>query len=149
MIKIRRFKIADAKATSKLIKNALLKVNSKDYDIKLIRSMCKHFSPKTIIENAKVRIVYVGVLEDKIIGTASIVKNIILTVFVDPKYHGKGIGAKLMQTVEKSAKKKGYKLVKVPSSITAYNFYKKLGYKKVKEVYHKDAGKNIIMKKRI
>jgi len=146
-MQIRKFRREDARKVSNLVRKCLWEVNSKDYSKKVIDFMVSHFSPKSIIDNSKKRKIFVAVEKDKIIGTASIHDNVILTVFVNPKIHGKGIGKKLMKKVENEAKKNGFKSVKLPSSITAIDFYKKLGYQKVKEKYEKNFGKTIIMKK--
>ena len=53
----------------------------------------------------------------------------ILTVFVKPEHHGKGIGNLLIKTIESYAIKSNIKKLVVPSSITAHKFYYKLGYK--------------------
>jgi N-acetylglutamate synthase-like GNAT family acetyltransferase len=146
-MRIRKFKKEDARKVSDLIRKCLREVNSKDYSKKVIDFMISHFSPKTIIANSEKRKIFVAVEKEKIIGTASIHDDVILTVFVNPKIHGKGIGRKLMMKVENEAKKNGFKSVKLPSSITAIDFYKKLGYKKVKEKFEENFGKTIIMKK--
>ncbi|MBU1136114.1 MAG: GNAT family N-acetyltransferase [Nanoarchaeota archaeon] len=146
-MEIRKFKKEDARKVSNLIRKCFREVNSKDYPKKVIDFMCSHFSPKKIIVNSAKRQIFVAVEKDKIIGTVSIHDNIILTVFVNPKIHGKGIGKKLMTKVESEAKKNGFKSVKLPSSITAIDFYKKLGYKKVKVMYELNFGKTIEMRK--
>jgi len=146
-MRIRKFRKEDARNVSDLIRKCLREVNSKDYSKKVIDFMTSHFSHKTIIANSEKRQIFVAVEKEKIIGTASIHDDVILTVFVNPKIQGEGIGKKLMAKVENEAKKNGFKSVKLPSSITAIDFYKKLGYKKVKEKYEENFGKTIIMRK--
>jgi N-acetylglutamate synthase-like GNAT family acetyltransferase len=146
-MQIRRFRKEEAKKVSSLIRKCLREVNSKDYSKKVIDFMCSHFSPKTVIANSEKRRIFVAVEKERILGTASLHDNVILTVFVNPNIQCKGIGRKLMNKVESEAKKNGFKSVKLPSSLTAIDFYKKLGYKKVKEKYDKNFGKTVIMKK--
>lgn len=65
------------------------------------------------------------------------------TVFVLPEYQGKGIGKKIVETLEKDESFLNANKVKVFSSITAVDltavdFYKKLGYHYKKGVFETD-----------
>ncbi len=146
---IRKFKKEDARKVSNMIRKCLLEVNISDYPKKIMDGMVKHFTPSQIIKNSKERDIFVAVENDKILGTASLKENIILTVFVNPNIHGKGIGSKLMNKVEDLARKKGHKTVKLPSSLTSFEFYKRRGYKKVKMLHSDEYGDAIEMKKRL
>jgi predicted GNAT family N-acyltransferase len=48
---------------------------------------------------------------------------------VDPHYHKKGIGRKLVTYAENQLKKTGYKQIEMHARKTAVGFYSKLGYK--------------------
>ncbi|MBD3328633.1 GNAT family N-acetyltransferase [Candidatus Peregrinibacteria bacterium] len=146
MIRIRKFRQRDAQELSALICNTLRLINIRDYSEETIEKMCIHFSPEKLTKIAKDRVCFVAVNENRIIGTASLKDNIILTVFVDAEIQGKGIGSKLINKVENLALKNGYKKVKVPSSLTSVKFYEKLGYSQVEQT-DSDFGKNIIMEK--
>lgn len=148
-MRVRKFKKEDARKVSNLIRKCLSEVNSKNYSKKVIEFMCNHFTPTKLIQNSKERNVFVAVENKKILGTASLTDDVILTVFVNPNFHGKGIGSKLMDTVEDLAKKNGYKTVKLPSSLTSFEFYKRRGYKKVKMLHSEEYGDTIEMKKRL
>lgn len=63
---------------------------------------------------------HIAISDDKLLGTATLVKNDLpsiphnhtpwlASVFVDPKMRRQGIGRKLVQTIEESAKNLGYK----------------------------------------
>lgn len=146
---IRKFKKEDATKVSNLIRKCLKEVNSKDYSKNIINFMCSYFTSGKVEENAKNRDVYVIIEKNKLLGTGALKDNIILSVFIHPKAHRKGIGTKLMNYIEKKARDRKYEFVKVPASITAVGFYKKRGYKKIGEKYIKKFGKNIIMRKRV
>ncbi len=49
-------------------------------------------------------------------------------IFVLPKYQGKGIGRKIIENLEQDEYFFRAKRIEVPASITAVNFYRKLGY---------------------
>jgi GNAT superfamily N-acetyltransferase len=146
-IEIREFRREDAGKVSCLIRKTLIEVNSKDYPQDVIRFLCENYSPQRIIEKSSNRQIYVAVDDGRILGTASLKDDIALGLFVNPEFHGKGIGTKLMSHIEVAARKRGYKSIRLPSSITAYEFYKKLGYKKVRDEYSREFGKAIIMGK--
>ena len=147
MLKIRKFEKKDASIISKLIRRCLLEVNSKDYPQEIIHFAYEHYSSDKIIEKSLKRSVFVAVEEGNILGIASLEENVVYTVFVDPDFHGKGIGTKLMKYVEKITNDQGYESIKTPSSLTAFEFYERLGYQQV-EVYHSNEwGKNILMEK--
>jgi predicted N-acetyltransferase YhbS len=148
-VHIRKLKKEDAKKVSNIIRKCLREVNSKDYPKKAITSLCNFFTPSLIIRNLKDRTIFVAVENDKVIGTASLKDDTVFTVFVNPNIHGKGIGSKLMDKVESLAKKNGYKIIKVPSALTSFEFYKKRGYKKIKVVHSKDHGDTIEMEKKL
>lgn len=81
--------------------------------------------------------VFVALLDDNVVGTAGIDKSWysddeywILTVFVKPENHGQGIGKKLIEKIEEYATTTlPVKKLVIPASITANEFYYKLGYR--------------------
>lgn len=148
-VRIRRFQRKDAARVSYLIRKTLLEVNSKDYPRKVIDFMYNRFTPNHLIETSKRRDMYVVVRKGELLATGSLSGNTIMTVFVNPRFQGKGIGTKIMNHLEGMAKKRNYKTVRIPSSITAYGFYRKLGYRKVEVVVDKNYGKTIIMRKEL
>ncbi|WP_342355312.1 GNAT family N-acetyltransferase [Rhizobium changzhiense] len=70
------------------------------------------------------------------------------TVFVSPIAQGRGIGRRLMQTVEAAAFANGIKALQVPASLTARNFYARLGYNEVREVLFGEE-RTFVMEKQI
>jgi len=148
-MRIRKFKKEDATKVSNIIRRCLREVVSKDYPKKAIESLCEFFTPTLLIKNLKDRIIFVAVENDKVVGTASLKGYTVFTVFVNPDFHGKGIGSKLMDKVEDLAKKNGCKILKVPSGLSSFEFYKKRGYKKVKIIHSKEHGDTIEMIKRL
>ncbi len=75
-------------------------------------------------------IIFVLIDNQKIIGVIKGNKNKISNLFVDPSYHKKGAGRKLVEKFEREAKKRKTKIIKIRSSLFAVEFYKKMGYKK-------------------
>ena len=78
---------------------------------------------------------YVFETDQKIVGTGSIssywgseTESILLTIFVLPEYHGKGVGSKIIETLEQDELFTRAKRIEIPASITAVDFYKRFGY---------------------
>jgi len=144
---IRRFRADDADIVSHIIRRCLLEVNIKDYPKEVIESMYDHFSPKNLVEISERRHMYVFVQDNEIRGTGNLRDNNVRSVFVNPDFHNLGIGRELMKHLEKSVKRSGYRTIELFSSVTAFEFYKKLGYKRIRTVQDKDTGKSILMRK--
>ena len=146
-ITIRKFKSADSSVVCEIIKRNLIEINSKDYPEDIIKDMCKLYIPEYMIRIAKQRHINVAELNGIIIGTASLDKNEICTVFVDVDYHKCGVGRKLMSSMEDVAKKNSVNIIQLHSSLTSLNFYYALGYKYVEEIDVPNLGRSIIVEK--
>ncbi len=57
-------------------------------------------------------------------------------LYVDPKYHKRGIGRLLMQEMERQASDEGCTSIGILSSLPAVPFYKGLGYKDMQKSWH-------------
>ncbi|MCU0984979.1 MAG: GNAT family N-acetyltransferase [Acetobacteraceae bacterium] len=77
-----------------------------------------------VAEQAGVLLGGAGWEEDAAIGGATI-----RAVFVDPASHGKGIGARLLGTIEQELAARGITRLAVPAALNAIGFYRKLGYR--------------------
>ena len=105
-VKARRFKKEDAKEVRNLIVRNFLEINSRDFEF-----------------------------EEKIVGTGSSssfwgseTESILLCIFVLPEFHGKGIGSKIISTLEQDEFYVRANRIEIPASITATEFYRKFGY---------------------
>jgi N-acetylglutamate synthase-like GNAT family acetyltransferase len=88
----------------------------------------------------------VAIVDNHIVATASLDQDVVRSVFVDPSHQGKGLGKHLMERIQSIATNAGLNLLRVPSSITAEGFYASLGFKKVRDEFHKSE-RTIIMTK--
>ena len=132
---IRRFKESDAKAVSDLIARTLREVNIEDYSVEYIENDVKILTSEYLIERSKWTHSYVVCEDGKIVGCGSIgpywgnkEESSLFTIFVLPEYHGKGIGRKIIETLEKDEYFLRAKRIEIPASITACQFYRKFGY---------------------
>ncbi len=149
MLVIRKFEDDDALEASDLIRKTLSEENSKFYPNSVIDYMSNEYSPKFLIELSKEREFFVAVANTKIIGTITIIDDYIGTVFVNPEHHNKGIGTKLMETIENLVREKRIKNLRLESSINAVEFYEKLGYNKKEKKDDRDYGITYIMTKKL
>ena len=147
MIEIRKFKDENALEVSDLIRKTLSEENSKFYPNSVIKFMISEFTPKFLVELSKEREFFVAIEKSKIIGTITFIEDYIGTVFVNPDYLCKGIGTKLMETIENLAKERKIEKVRLNSSINAVDFYEKLGYKKGEQSQSEEYGVTYEMRK--
>ena len=132
---IRRFTKNDAEKVSTLIIRTEKITNSKDYSEEWINALEKRAQPSDILERAGWTHFYVVEENDTIIGCGAIgpywgseTESSLFSIFVLPEYQGNGIGRKIIETLEQDEYFLRAKRTEVAASITAVNFYRKLGY---------------------
>ena len=153
-MKIRRFEKKDAKKVSKLIVETLRKTNIKDYSADSIENYVNNFQPENVLKRASWTHFYVAEEKGNIIGCGAIApywdkfdESSLFTIFILPEYQGKGIGRKIIETLEKDEYFLRAKRIEVPASITAVQFYKKMGYDYKNGVVEPDEEKLVRMEK--
>jgi GNAT superfamily N-acetyltransferase len=125
---IRAFRDADAEAVAELVAVCLRTVNSRDYPPEIIERMCAYFVPAKFRELAAQRQIFVAERDGAVAGTVSRDGNKVFTMFVHPRHHGHGIGRRLMRHIEALAAADGFDHMETGASITAHEFYHRLGY---------------------
>ena len=132
---VRRFQYNDAVEVSSLIIKTLRTTNAKDYSAEYIENDVKAFSPKGVIERAGWTHFYVVCDKECIVGCGAIGpywgkedESSLFNIFVLPEYQGKGVGRTIIETLESDEYFLRVKRVEIPASITACEFYKKMGY---------------------
>jgi GNAT superfamily N-acetyltransferase len=144
---IRRLRDADAPTVAGIIGHCLREVNSRDYPAEIIERMCAHFTADRIRELARQREVFVAEM-DGVVGTVSRDGNKVYTMFVHPRAAGHGIGRALMRHIEALAAGEGHDHMETGASITAHDFYRRLGYVDVRSS-DTDFGLNYILRRDI
>lgn len=104
---IRKFQEADADEVSALIVTTLRTTNIKDYSFEYIENDVKILQPYNILERAGWTHFYVACDDNKIVGCGAIGpywdkenESSLFTIFVLPEYQGRGIGRKIIETLE-------------------------------------------------
>ncbi|RMR39077.1 Acetyltransferase [Pseudomonas amygdali pv. mori] len=83
-----------------------------------------------------------------VVGTASLEGQVVRSVFVDPDWHRRGVGRLLMAKLERVALETDIGLLIVPSSLTAQEFYKALGFRLVRE-HQEGEERTLIMERQL
>jgi predicted N-acetyltransferase YhbS len=143
---IRPASVGDADAISHVIVAALRETNAKDYAPEIIARLEKNFSTAAVRRLIRKQRMFVAILRQQIVGTASLDGTMARSVFVAPNVQGMGIGSRLMVEVEKAAREAGLTTLVVQSSVTAEQFYVKLGFKALRDSYYGDE-RTIIMER--
>ena len=127
--------------------------NSPDYLPSVIEYQLQtHYTMDWIRKQMQSRYFIVTLIEGKVVGTGSLDENEIKAVFVDPSYQRRGVGRAMMEELEEYARTIGLKGVLLKSSITPYDFYKRLDYRLVEKLSEELQGDRIVtylMKKRL
>ena len=153
-ITIRKFEIKDAEAVSALIAKTMRTTNVKDYTAEVIENTISRLTPENIIQRAGWMHFYVVCEGDTIIGCGAIGsywgkldESSLFNIFVLPEYQGKGVGRKIVETLEQDEFFLRAKRIEIPSSITASEFYRKLGYNYKNGIKIIDEEHHILMEK--
>ncbi len=134
-INVRRFKNGDEYKISEIIRKDLYSENIKDYPKESIDKLADTLSPEFILKRATAFHGYVVLGNDEIIGVGMIgpywgseTESSFFTIFIDPDYIGKGIGRKIIETLEQDEYYLRADRVEIPASITGLDFYRHFGY---------------------
>ena len=152
-VRIRRFETRDAKPVSDLVMRTLRISNTKDYALELIEGLMPEQQPERFIERAEDMHFYVAEacsradpgtnepgqnpvsVPSEIIGCAGIRKDAedpertdIHSFYVKPECQKEGIGRRIMETLEQDEYFLQTKRTLIHASITAADFYRRLGY---------------------
>ena len=153
-ITIRKYDEKDAFDVLKLIHRNSLEINAKDYGLEFIQKFVDICDVNWLNKRDSFCHMYVAEENGHIVGVGgissyfgSLTESIILNVFVLPEYHGMGIGRKIVQTLENDEYGIRANRIEVPASITAKDFYYKLGYRFKSDVEELDEEKHYRMEK--
>ena len=135
MFSVRRFRPTDAPAVSALIAETMRVTNSKDYPPEEIEAMVAQFTPEAVLQRASWTHFYVACREDVPVACGAVGpywgkedESALFNIFVLPQYQGMGIGRRIVETLEADPYALRAKRIEIGASITAFDFYRRLGY---------------------
>lgn len=133
---IRRFEERDAEEVSQLIRTTMEISNRKDYPEEVMDELIRTETPEHILERSGWTHMYVVLDGGKIIGCGAIGpfwgredESGLFSIFVLPEYQGKGVGRRIMETLEQDEFFLRARRIEIPASITGTPFYLRMGYR--------------------
>ena len=134
-INIRLYKDGDEEKIANVVARTLQEINIRDYPQEVIAEIINSHDATVIKNRAEDSHMYVVCDNEEIIGVGAIApyynsktESIFLTIFLLPEYEGKGIGRKIIETLEMDEYFKRADRIEIPASITGLNFYRHMGY---------------------
>lgn len=87
---------------------------------------------------------WIAALEDgSVIGFASWRRDELVSLFVDPAHHDRGVGQALFEACEKDAAENGHALRRLIATLNAVSYYEARGFRQVRESYRVKQGQRI------
>ena len=118
-----------------LIAQTLRTTNIRDYSSEFIENEVKVLTPEYIAWRASWTHFYVVCDGKRIVGCGAIgpywgseTESSLFTIFVLPEYQGRGIGRRIVKVLEQDEFALRASRIEIPASLTACEFYRKLGY---------------------
>ena len=133
---IRTYRRDDARDVANLIRETFSKFNRKEGTPAAVQAYIDHydyFAHREEIDRSfsfRSPIFYVAVNNDRVVGMVRGDRGRVFNWFVLGKYHGQGIGRRLMERFESEAMRRGSYEIRVRASLYAVPFYHRLGYKR-------------------
>lgn len=134
-IKLREFRRDDLEALKSLIYKTVEVSYADVYPDEAIAYFKDYHSEENILSDAREGYIVILELNEKIIGTGTLLDTNIRRVFIDPSYQQKGFGKLVMHKLEERALEKGISILDLSASLVAKRFYDSLGYITQKEDY--------------
>ena len=131
---IRKGKKEDAKEISELVKQSILATHTEIYPQDEIDHKLSIYSEENVKEYIEKGEYFVAEEDGKIIGCVLAKGNDMRSLYIDPKYMRKGLGTQLAQIAEDCIRNNGNDFVDIWASLVSVDFYKKRGFKIMKDI---------------
>ncbi len=138
-VTIRKTEVQDAKAIATLHKKVVNEVNSKFYSPEQIKEWIGNISEENVRRQFQNSDWIVAEVDGKIVGFGqySVSDGEINQINVDPDYFNQNIGKGLYDYMENDFRTKGVEKICLNSTLNATEFYQKLGFGIVQEIFFK------------
>jgi N-acetylglutamate synthase-like GNAT family acetyltransferase len=137
-IKIRKAKEKDVKDIIKVIQESVLATHVGIYPEEDIQETLNNYTNEKVIKYIKESNYFVAVHNELIVGCVLVKENKMRSLYVLPRFMGKGIGRKLVEVAEECVKENGFDYIYLWSSLVSHEFYLHMGYRDVKGIENKD-----------
>jgi GNAT superfamily N-acetyltransferase len=143
-ISVREFRLADLDGVKKLINKTIDVCYNGFYLEEVMNYFDMYNWDGNILKAARDGYIVVVETQGKIVGTGSVIGNVILRVFVDPGYQKQGLGRIIMNELESRAETNGVNILQLRALANARKFYESLGYSTVdKGLVEVDNGRHL------
>lgn len=144
---IRRFTPPDAEVVSALIRTTMAASNVQDYPLERLQPLIDYFTPAKVAALAAERHCLVAEADGRVVGTAALDGDEVVTCFVHPDAQGAGVGTQLLSALEGVARGAGARRLCVQASLRGAPFYARRGFMAVGEQVEGVAGPHVPMAK--
>ncbi|MDZ8242367.1 MAG: GNAT family N-acetyltransferase [Nostoc sp. ChiQUE01a] len=149
---IREYRVSDTKVIMKLFHDTIHQINIGDYSQEQVDAWApKNMDYEVWHKRLQFKLPYIAEDNGEIVGFAELEADGHIDCFYcHSKYQRKGIGSKLLNHLENTAKSQGIKRLYTEASITAKAFFENKGFNVVKEQQVERRGvwfKNYVMEK--
>jgi putative acetyltransferase len=128
-VRLRVFELSDPTAVDRLIGDMIDTCYPPHYPPRAVEFFKRHHSPDAILRRADAGITLVLEREGCLVATGTLLDGEIGGVFVAPGAQGIGIGALVMDELERSARGSGLSSVELDVSLPSRGFYEHRGYR--------------------
>jgi GNAT superfamily N-acetyltransferase len=125
---VREFRLADLEGVKELINRTIDTCYNGFYLKEVMNYFDMYNWDGNILKAARDGYVIVVETQGKIVGTGSVIGDVVLRVFVDPGHQKQGLGRMIMDELEKRAEANGVKILQLRALANARKFYESLGY---------------------
>jgi GNAT superfamily N-acetyltransferase len=146
---VRPFVADDAAAVSTVIATTMRQSNAQDYPGERLEALIAYFTAEKLRALAAERECLVAESAGEVIATAAREGDELATFFVLPVWQGRGVGTRLLEQLERSARERGLEQLRVDASVTGATFYEHHGYRRTGAVLAGTAGPQITLMKDI
>ncbi|UCG11338.1 MAG: GNAT family N-acetyltransferase [Deltaproteobacteria bacterium] len=131
MITIRRAKGEDTDSVWRVHTQAIEEICQSHYTPDEVRAWSRLLKPERYERAIGGESFLVAEEGDVIVGFGYLDQHLgrVEALYVSPKYTGRGIGKKILQTLEGIARNTGLKLLHLSATLNAISFYERAGYK--------------------
>ena len=136
IITVRPYQTEDVLAVILLAKRNLLEVNIKGYTKELMEKFASMYTEDYMNLLSTKGHSYVVLVDGELAGCGTVMpfwdkeqeECVLLSIYVLPECHGKGIGSYIMAALESDEYYKRSNRIEIPATITACKFYERFGY---------------------
>lgn len=128
---VREFRLADLEGVKELISRTIDVCYNGFYLKEVMDYFDMYNWDGNILKAARDGYIIVAETQGRIVGTGSVIGNVILRVFVDPMHQKRGLGKMIMNELESLAAANGVKVVQLRALANAKKFYESLGFSTV------------------